>query len=121
MIGREHYFFDNLKDMEDKEILSGFIKQYYMDNLNIPSKIMLREEIEDKESIEEWLTKMAERSFFAIPITSISLIFVFDTFCLCEMFSIACILSLSSAAISYFCDITTLFISSKIKKVLKNG
>ena len=31
MIGREHYFFDNLKDMEDKE------------------------------SIEEWLTKMAER------------------------------------------------------------
>ncbi len=61
MIGREHYFFDNLKDMEDKEILSGFIKQYYMNNLNIPSKIMLREEIEDKESIEEWLTKMAER------------------------------------------------------------
>lgn len=61
MIGREHYFFDNLKDMEDKEILSGFIKQYYMNNLNIPSKIMLREEIEDKESIEQWLTNIAER------------------------------------------------------------
>ena len=61
MIGREHYFFDNLKDMEDKEISSGFIKQYYMNNLNIPSKIMLREEIEDKESIEKWLTSMAER------------------------------------------------------------
>ena len=61
MIGREHYFFDNLKDMEDKEILSGFIKQYYMNNLNIPSKIMLREEIEDKLSIEEWLTNMSER------------------------------------------------------------
>lgn len=61
MIGREHYFFDNLKDMEDKEILSGFIKQYYMNNLNIPSKIMLREEIEDKESIEKWLASMAER------------------------------------------------------------
>ena len=60
-MGREHYFFDNLKDMEDKEILSGFVKQYYMNNLNIPSKIMLREEIEDKESIEEWLTKIAER------------------------------------------------------------
>ncbi len=61
MIGREHYFFDNLKDMEDKEILSGFIKQYYMNNLNIPSKIMLREEIEDKESIEQWLTNISER------------------------------------------------------------
>ena len=56
MIGREHYFYQDLKDMEDKEILSGFIKQYYMDNPNIPSKIMIREEIEDKEAIEGWLS-----------------------------------------------------------------
>ena len=56
MIGREHYFYTDLKDMEDKEILSGFIKQYYLDNPNIPNKIMLREEIEDKDTIEEWLS-----------------------------------------------------------------
>ena len=56
MIGREHYFYTDLKDMEDKEILSGFIKQYYLDNPNIPSKIMIREEIDDKEAIEEWLS-----------------------------------------------------------------
>ena len=56
MIGREHYFFNELKDMDNKEILSGFIKQYYMDNPNIPNKIMLREELEDKEVIEEWLS-----------------------------------------------------------------
>ena len=61
MIGREHFFFDDLKDMDDKEILSGFIKQYYMNNLNIPSKIMLREVIEDKETIEEWLAKIGEK------------------------------------------------------------
>ena len=61
MIGREHFFFDDLKDMEDKEILSGFIKQYYMNNLNIPSKIMLREVIEDKETIEEWLSKSVDK------------------------------------------------------------
>ncbi len=48
--------FNELKDMEDKEILSGFIKQYYMDNPNIPNKIMLREELEDKEVIEQWLS-----------------------------------------------------------------
>lgn len=57
MIGREHYFFEDLKDMEQKEILSGFVKQYYLDNPNIPAKIMLREELEDKEIIEEWLSK----------------------------------------------------------------
>ena len=56
MIGREHYFYTDLKDMENKEILSGFIKQYYLDNPNIPNKIMIREQIEDKEAIEEWLS-----------------------------------------------------------------
>ena len=56
MIGREHYFYTDLKDMEDKEILSGFIKQYYLDNPNIPNKIMIKEEIEDKEAIEKWLS-----------------------------------------------------------------
>ncbi len=55
MIGREHYFFSELKDMDDKEILSGFIKQYYLENENVPNKIMLREELEDKEVLEQWL------------------------------------------------------------------
>ena len=58
MIGREHYFYTDLKDMEDSEILSGFIKQYYLDNPNIPNKIMVREEVEDKEPIEQWLSTM---------------------------------------------------------------
>ena len=58
MIGREHYFFQELRGMEDKEILSGFIKQYYLDNPNIPNKIMLREELDDKEAIEHWLSTM---------------------------------------------------------------
>ena len=56
MIGREHYFFPELKDMEDSEILSGFIKQYYLDNPNIPNKIMIQDELEDKELLEQWLS-----------------------------------------------------------------
>ena len=56
MIGREHYFYQDLKDMDDKEILSGFIKQYYLDNPNIPNKIMIREEIEEKGVLEQWLS-----------------------------------------------------------------
>ena len=56
MIGREHYFYPELKDMDNKEILSGFVKQYYMDNPNIPNRIMMREEIEDKDSVEQWLS-----------------------------------------------------------------
>ncbi len=56
MIGREHYFFTGLEDMENKEIISGFIKQYYMDNLNIPNKIMIKEELDDEKALEEWLS-----------------------------------------------------------------
>ena len=61
MVGREHYFFPDLKEMEDKEIISGFIKQYYMENKNLPNKIMIREKIDDQAIIEEWLTKEVGR------------------------------------------------------------
>ena len=61
MVGREHYFFPDLKEMEDKEILSGFIKQYYIDSTNLPNKIMIREEKKKKNAIEEWLSKEAGR------------------------------------------------------------
>ncbi len=59
MIGREHYFFNDLTDMSDQEILAGFIKQYYMRKQTIPSKIMLREELEEKNVITEWLSNLA--------------------------------------------------------------
>ena len=61
MIGREHFFLNDLVDEESKEIISGFIKQYYMDRPILPNKIMIREEIEDKEVLQEWLTKEAGR------------------------------------------------------------
>ena len=61
MIGREHYFLENLEDEEDAEILSNFIKQYYMGRAILPNKIMIKENIEDKDLLEELLTNMAER------------------------------------------------------------
>ncbi len=61
MIGREHYFFDELKDETNEEILSGFVKQYYMDKEEIPHKIMLKENLEEKEIIQQWLSKKVGR------------------------------------------------------------
>lgn len=58
MIGREHYFFNDLDDMDEKEVLSGFIKQFYMENHNIPNKIMVREILDDEELLEKWLSNM---------------------------------------------------------------
>ena len=59
MIGRENYFFN--EDLEEKEILSEFVKQYYLTNENIPSKIMISEEIVDKELLEQILTNKSGR------------------------------------------------------------
>lgn len=57
MIGREHYFLEHFSDETDSEILSNFIKQYYFGRAILPNKIMLKEEIEDKDAIKEYLAE----------------------------------------------------------------
>lgn len=61
MIGREHYFFKDMKDVSNDEILSSFIKQYYLTKEEIPHKIMLKDTLEDKEAIEEFLSNKVKR------------------------------------------------------------
>lgn len=61
MIGREHYFLSELKDMETGEILSGFIKTYYIEKENIPNKIMIEEKIEDEELLSKVLSEKMGR------------------------------------------------------------
>ncbi len=62
MVGREHYFLENLEDETDKEILSNFMKQYYLNSLNIPHKIMLKETIDDEELLEKLLSEKVSRN-----------------------------------------------------------
>ena len=61
MVGRDHYIFKGLEDEDDSEIISSFIKQYYMGRKILPNKIMIKEEIEDKDAIEMLLTEQAGR------------------------------------------------------------
>lgn len=61
MVGREHYFFDDLKDMEEAEIVAGFIKQYYFEKKDLPNKIMMRFSLPEKEAIEKYLSTKAGR------------------------------------------------------------
>ncbi|MBR6504718.1 MAG: excinuclease ABC subunit UvrC [Clostridia bacterium] len=68
MIDRKHYFFSDLTQMSEKDILSEFIKQYYLENLNIPSKIMCEQDIEDREIIEKLLTnKLGRKVEIKVP------------------------------------------------------
>lgn len=61
MIGREHYFFENSNELTENETLSEFIKQYYINKMDLPNKIMLPERIEDIELIEKLLSDKVDR------------------------------------------------------------
>lgn len=61
MIGRDSFFLKGLNDEKDEEIISEFIKQYYTGREFFPNKIMIRNEFEDRNLIETWLTSIAGR------------------------------------------------------------
>ena len=43
MVGRDNFFLKGLNDEDDREIISDFIKQYYMGRSFFPNKIMIKE------------------------------------------------------------------------------
>lgn len=68
LIGREHFYMKQAVHDTDAEILQTFIKQFYAGTPFIPREVFLAEEIEEKELIEEWLTKKREnRVYIRIP------------------------------------------------------
>lgn len=54
ILGRDSYFFENVENNEG-EILSQFIKQFYINISHVPNKILVRHELEDLDTIKEWL------------------------------------------------------------------
>lgn len=59
MEGRKRFKFKNLENLRDEEITASFLKQYYIDSLDIPNKIMIRSDFEERESLEKLLKDQA--------------------------------------------------------------
>jgi excinuclease ABC subunit C len=57
LIGREHFMLDGIADMERKEIITQFVKQFYGGTPFIPREILLQEEINELEIISHWLSE----------------------------------------------------------------
>lgn len=55
ILGREHFILEDTYNEERGEILSSFIKQFYIGSAYIPKEIILEEEIEDMEVLSKWL------------------------------------------------------------------
>ncbi|HHY41417.1 MAG TPA: excinuclease ABC subunit UvrC [Thermoanaerobacterales bacterium] len=68
LISREPFILHNTDDVERKEILTSFVKQFYNNAHFIPKEIILDEDIDDKGTIEEWLTsKKGSKVSIIIP------------------------------------------------------
>lgn len=68
MTGREHYFLHGVEKETHASLLNDFVKQFYMNNDNIPKEILLSEEIEDEQPIGEWLsTRAGSKVILKVP------------------------------------------------------
>ncbi len=59
--GRKSFKIDDTKYFKDEEILSDFIKQFYLEEEEIPSEILVQSDITDLEIIVSWLTEKKGR------------------------------------------------------------
>lgn len=56
IVGREHFIINDSETSEREEILSAFIKQFYMGTSYIPKDILIEEDIDDIDTITKWLS-----------------------------------------------------------------
>ena len=57
LVGHEYFLLEGGGDVEEPEILSSFLKQFYDHAAHVPPEILLPAEIEEKQVIERWLTE----------------------------------------------------------------
>ncbi|RQD75595.1 MAG: excinuclease ABC subunit UvrC [Candidatus Syntrophonatronum acetioxidans] len=57
IVGKEKFMLTKTRDMEEGEILTVFLKQYYSSSSFLPGEIIVPLEIEDREVLESWLSQ----------------------------------------------------------------
>ena len=68
MIGRDHFYLRIVNEDTPAQILTSFIKQFYAGTPYIPRELMLQTDIDDREVIEEWLSKRkGQRVYLRVP------------------------------------------------------
>ncbi len=61
MIGRIHYYMANAEGQTLGELQEAFIKQYYFKTDEIPREVLVQSEMEQKQTIREWLSSRLEK------------------------------------------------------------
>ena len=55
LMGREYFLLDGVDQVEDKEVLTSFLKQFYNQVNDVPPEILLPEEVDELMIIRDWL------------------------------------------------------------------
>lgn len=55
LIGREYFILEGTEEVNDSEVVTEFLKQFYAEAANVPGQVLLPQEIEEHRIIEEWL------------------------------------------------------------------
>jgi len=55
LIGREYFLMEGAEETPDADVIADFIKQFYSQAPNVPSQVLLPQEIEEMNIIREWL------------------------------------------------------------------
>ncbi len=57
LIGRDHFAMEGIHDQSPGEILTGFVKQYYLSASYIPRQILLQHPVDDEAVLAQWLSR----------------------------------------------------------------
>lgn len=55
LIGREYFVLEGAQDEDAREIMSGFLKQFYEQAATVPPEVLIQVEVEEANIIEQWL------------------------------------------------------------------
>jgi excinuclease ABC subunit C len=59
VVGRQHFYLEGVEEKSAAEVLSQFLRQYYLDNDTYPDQILLPEEPLEIELLGNWLNRQA--------------------------------------------------------------
>ena len=57
LLGRKDYFLDNVRGMQEADILGDFLHQFYAKEMIVPEEVLLPFDVPDREILEKWLVE----------------------------------------------------------------
>lgn len=68
LIGREHFILEGMSEVDDRELMTSFVKQFYGSAAYVPGEIVLQEDIDELNLIEKWLSeRRSSRVHIKVP------------------------------------------------------